>query len=141
MLVTGWDGAVRLPGSERPGRVWTAEPGEVLPGLRDLLGADAVLLRCLDEHEDPTLKFRRATLLAVHPERGWMVLEDLGQEVGWEAPAEVVEEVVRAYARMQVEAAGGRGHRRAGRHRRRDLALGGRGGSAQGRPAPDPVLL
>jgi hypothetical protein len=65
VLVAGWDGAVRLPGSEQPGRVWTAEPGEVLPGLRDLLGADAILLRCLDEHEDPTLKVQRATLLAV----------------------------------------------------------------------------
>ena len=35
-----------------------------------------------------------------------MVLDDLGLEVGWEAPLEVVEEVVRAFARMQVEAAG-----------------------------------
>jgi len=44
--------------------------------------------------------------LAVEPERGWMVLDDFGQEVGWEAPLEVVEEVARAYAGMQVEAAG-----------------------------------
>ena len=35
-----------------------------------------------------------------------MVLDDLGEEVGWEAPLEVVEEVVRTFARMQVEAAG-----------------------------------
>jgi hypothetical protein len=44
--------------------------------------------------------------LAVDPGRGWMVLDDLGVEVGWEAPVEVVEEVVRSFARMQVEATG-----------------------------------
>jgi len=44
--------------------------------------------------------------LAVEPEHGWMVLADFGREVGWEAPLEVVEEVARAYARMQVKAAG-----------------------------------
>ena len=233
------DGALCLPGTERPGRAWTAEPGQVLPGLRDLLGVDALLLRSLDEHEEPSAQVQRATLLAVpralpalpdglawagraelagpaggdaalaarvveelagsgtsqrgqpwaardwfagaerwlhealaavgrpltgpveqmqvwdlscvlraptaaghvwfkataasplfvneglvmgalaglfgdrvpapvavDPERGWMVLDDLGQEVGWEVPLEVVEEVVRAFARMQVEAAG-----------------------------------
>jgi hypothetical protein len=240
VLLERRDGALCLPGTERPGRVWTAEPGQVLPGLRDLLGTDALLLRCLDEHEEPSAQVQRATLLAVpqalaalpdglawagraelagaagdgdaalaarvveelagsgtgqrgrpwtargwfagaerwlheamaaigrpltgpveqmqvwdlscvlraptaaghvwfkataasplfvneglvmgalaglfadrvpapvavDPERGWMVLDDLGQEVGWEAPLEVVEEVVRAFARMQVEAAG-----------------------------------
>jgi hypothetical protein len=35
-----------------------------------------------------------------------MVLDDFGQEVGWEAPLEEVEEVARAYARLQVTAAG-----------------------------------
>jgi Ser/Thr protein kinase RdoA (MazF antagonist) len=35
-----------------------------------------------------------------------MVLDDLGPEIGWEAPLEVVEEVARSFARMQVEAAG-----------------------------------
>ena len=233
------DGALCLPGTERPGRAWTAEPGQILPGLRDLLGVDALLLRSLDEHEEPSAQVQRATLLAVpralpalpdglawagraelagpagddaalaarvveelagsgtsqrgqpwaargwfagaerwlhealaavgrpltgpveqmqvwdlscvlraptaaghvwfkataasplfvneglvmgalaglfgdrvpapvavDPERGWMVLDDLGQEVGWEVPLEVVEEVVRAFARMQVEAAG-----------------------------------
>ncbi|HEX3213991.1 MAG TPA: hypothetical protein VH016_15575, partial [Actinomycetota bacterium] len=240
VLLVWRDGARCLPRTERPGQVWTAEPGQVLPGLRDLLGADALLLRCLDEHEDPSARVQRATLLAepralpalpdglawagraelagaagdgdaalaalvveqlagrgagpagrpwaargwfagaerwlhdamaaigrpltgpveqvqvwdlscvlraptaagvvwfkataasplfvdegavmgalaglfgdrvpaplaVDPGRGWMVLEDLGTEVGWEAPLEVVEEVVRAFARLQVEAAG-----------------------------------
>ena len=45
--------------------------------------------------------------LAVEPERGWMVLADFGEEVGWEAPMEVVEEVAQTYARMQVEATAG----------------------------------
>jgi hypothetical protein len=44
---------------------------------------------------------------AVEPERGWMVLADFGEEVGWEAPMEVVEEVAQTYARMQVEATAG----------------------------------
>ena len=240
VLLARRDGTSRLPGSERPGRVWTAEPGQVLPGLRDLLDVDALLLRSLDEDEDPSARIKRATLLAVpralpalpdglawagraelagaagdgdaalaarvveelegrgampagrpwaargwfagaerwlhdamaaigrpltgpveqmqvwdlscvlraptaagdvwfkatpasplfvdegpvmgalarlfpdrvpaplavDPGRGWMVLDDLGSEVGWEAPPEVAEEVVRTYARLQVEAAG-----------------------------------
>ncbi|MDF2744544.1 MAG: hypothetical protein K0S88_5922, partial [Actinomycetia bacterium] len=64
VLLARRDGALCLPRSERPGQVWTAEPGQVLPGLRDLLGADALLLRCLDEHEDPSARVQRATLLA-----------------------------------------------------------------------------
>ena len=238
VLVARPDGVVRLPEAERPGRVWTADPAEVLPGLRELLGADAVVLRCLEEDEDDAARVQRATLvavpralpalpggmawagagelaggdgdaavaarvatelaaggtgvagrpwaargwfdraegwlreamaaigrpvtgpvaqvrawelscvlraptaagdvwfktnatlplfvnegvvletlsevfgdrvpvpLAVDPERGWMVLDDLGPEVGWEAPLEVVEEVARSFARLQVEAAG-----------------------------------
>ena len=238
VLVARPDGVVRLPETELPGRVWTADPSEVLPGLRELLGADAVLLRCLDEDEDDAAKVQRATLvavprglpalpdgmawagvgelaggdgdaavaarvatelgtggtgvtgrpwaargwfdqaegwlletmaaigrpvtgplaqvrawelscvlraptatgdvwfkvnatlplfvnegvvletlselfgdrvpvpLAVDPERGWIVLDDVGPEVGWEAPLEVVEEVASSFARLQVEAAG-----------------------------------
>jgi hypothetical protein len=45
--------------------------------------------------------------LAVEPERAWMVLADFGEEVRWEAPMEVVEEVAQTYARMQVEATAG----------------------------------
>jgi hypothetical protein len=239
VLVDRRDGAVRLLETERPGPVWTADPAEVLPGLRDLLGADAVLLRCLEEDEDETARVQRATViavpravpalleglawagpaelaaggdgdtalaarvaaelatggtgvagrpwaargwfaaaerwlresmaaigrpvtgpvaqartwelscilraptatgdvwfktsaalplfvnegvvltalselfgdrvpvpLAVDPERGWVVLDDVGEEVGWSASFEVVEEVARSFARMQVEAAG-----------------------------------
>jgi len=238
VLVARPDGVVRLPETELPGRVWTADPSEVLPGLRGLLGADAVLLRCLEEDTDDAARVQRATLvavpralpalpdgmawagagelaggagdaavaarvagelgtggtgvagrpwaargwfdqaegwlrdtmaaigrpvtgppaqvrawelscvlraptatgdvwfktnatlpqfvnegeiikalselfgdrvpapLAVDPERGWMVLDDVGPEVGWEAPLEVVEEVARSFARLQVEAAG-----------------------------------
>jgi hypothetical protein len=43
--------------------------------------------------------------LAVDAERGWMVLDDFGEEVGWGAPVEVAVEVARAHARLQVEAA------------------------------------
>jgi hypothetical protein len=244
VLLARRDGALTLPETERPGQVWTADPAEVLPALGELLGADALLLDCLDDHEDPAARVQRATLvavprqerapppgmawvgrdglagagaadgraavpavaaqvvealergpggdggqpwaargwfaeaegwlrstmeglgrpitgtvlqarvwrlscvlraptgdgevwfkanttsplfvnegvvmgalaglfpgqvpapLAVEPERGWMVLDDFGQEVGWEAPLEVVEEVARAYARLQVTAAG-----------------------------------
>ena len=235
VLLARRDGTQRLPEVERPGLVWTGDPGQLLPGLRDLLGTDAVLLRCLEEHEDAAARAQRATLLAVpralpalaeglawagraelagadpaaarvveeledgsaglpgrpwaargwfagaerwledamaaigrpltgpveqvrvwelscvlraptaagdvwfkanaaspllvneavvlgelaglftahvpvplavDPERGWMVLDDFGEEVGWAVPLEVVEEVARAFARMQVQATG-----------------------------------
>jgi hypothetical protein len=238
VLLARRDGVLRLPGTERPGPVWTAEAGKVLPGLRDLLGADVLLLRTLEDEDDPAARVQRATLLAVpravpalpgglawagpaelaggagdaalaarvveelagggdgpagqpwaargwfaeaeswlrdtmeglgrplvgpleqvqlwdlscvlraptaagdvwfkaamasplfvnegvvmgelarlfagrvpaplavDSARGWMVLDDLGQEIGWEAPVEVVEEVVRAYAQMQADATG-----------------------------------
>jgi hypothetical protein len=44
--------------------------------------------------------------LAVDAARGWMLLADFGQELGWDAPVELREDVVRAFARLQVEAAG-----------------------------------
>ena len=59
------DGALCLPGTERPGRAWTAEPGQVLPALRDLLGVEALRRRSLDEHAEPSAQVQRATLLAV----------------------------------------------------------------------------
>jgi aminoglycoside/choline kinase family phosphotransferase len=43
--------------------------------------------------------------LAVDPDRGWMLLADFGGELGWDAPAELREDVVRAFARLQIEAA------------------------------------
>ena len=239
VLLARRDGVLALPETERPGQVWTADPAEVLPALGELLGADALLLDCLDDHQDPAAGVQRATLLAVpreapapaqgmawvgraglagagagdaagrpggrgagarprrgrgpalggprlvrrgralaaldhgaprpaphrpvrqarvwrlscllraptgdgdvwfkanttsplfvnegvvmgalaglfpgqvpaplavEPERGWMVLADFGEEVGWEAPMEVVEEVTQTYARMQVEATAG----------------------------------
>jgi hypothetical protein len=244
VLLARRDGALVLPETERPGQVWTADPAEVLPALVELLGADALLLDCLDDDQDPAARVQRATLLAVprgarpappegmawvgraglagvaaggpatdaavaarvvealergpggdpgqpwaargwfaeaegwlrstmdglgrpvtgtvrqarvwrlscvlrapttggdvwfkanttsplfvnegvvmghlaglfpgqvpaplavEPDRGWMVLADFGEEVGWEAPLEVVEEVARTYAGMQVAAAG-----------------------------------
>src|SRR4029453_13019916 len=74
VLVARPDGVVRLPETELPGRVWTADPSEVLPGLRELLGADAVLLRCLDEDEDHAARVQRAPLVAVP--RGLPALPD-----------------------------------------------------------------
>ena len=65
VLLARRDGSQRLPEVERPGPVWTGDPGQLLPGLRDLLGTDAVLLRCLEEHEDAAARAQRATLLAV----------------------------------------------------------------------------
>ena len=244
VLLARRDGDLALPEVEHPGQLWTADPDEVLPALRELLGADVLLLDCLDQHEDPAARVQRATLLAVprgapalpegmawvgrdglaearaaggqtgdaalaarvveglergpgrdggqpwaargwfdeaerwlraamerlgrpvtgtvrqarvwrlscvlraptgdgdvwfkanttsplfvnegvvmgalarlfpgrvpaplavDPERGWMVLADFGEEVGWEVPLEVVAEVARTYARMQVETTG-----------------------------------
>ena len=92
-----WDLSCVLRAPTAAGHVWfkatAASPLFVNEGL--VMGALAGLFA--DRVPAP---------LAVDPERGWMVLDDLGQEVGWEAPLEVVEEVVRAFARMQVEATG-----------------------------------
>jgi hypothetical protein len=65
VLLARRGGELVLPQAERPGQVWTADPEEVLPALRELLGADAVLLRCLEEDEDPAARVQRATLMAV----------------------------------------------------------------------------
>jgi hypothetical protein len=53
VLLARRDGVLALPETERPGQVWTADPAEVLPALGELLGADALLLDCLDDHQDP----------------------------------------------------------------------------------------
>src|SRR5215204_1220221 len=65
VLLARRDGALVLPETERPGQVWTADPAEVLPALVELLGADALLLDCLDGRQDPAARVQRATLLAV----------------------------------------------------------------------------
>jgi hypothetical protein len=65
VLLARRDGALALPEVERPGQVWTADPDEVLPALRELLGVDAALLRCLEEAEDPAARRQRATLVVV----------------------------------------------------------------------------
>jgi hypothetical protein len=44
--------------------------------------------------------------LATDAERRWMLLEDLGPELGWDAPVEVRERVHRLFAGIQVESAG-----------------------------------
>jgi hypothetical protein len=43
--------------------------------------------------------------LARDSERCWMLLDDLGPELGWGAPPEVRESVLRLFARMQIESA------------------------------------
>src|SRR5919107_625720 len=64
VLLAHRDGRLVLPEAERPGQVWIGDPGEVLPPLRDLLAGDAVLLRCLEEVEDPAARVQRVTMLA-----------------------------------------------------------------------------
>ena len=50
--------------------------------------------------------------LAVEAGRGWLVLDDFGKELGWDVPVEVVEDVARTFARLQVEATAHVGRRR-----------------------------
>jgi Phosphotransferase enzyme family len=64
VLLARRDGALVLPEAERPGQVWLGDPGEVVAPLRELLGGDAVLLRCLEEDEDPSARVQRLTVLA-----------------------------------------------------------------------------
>lgn len=44
--------------------------------------------------------------LAVDGQRRWMLLPDLGPEIGWQAPVEVREEVLRAFAGLQIRSIG-----------------------------------
>jgi hypothetical protein len=64
VLLAHRDGALVLPEAERPGQAWLGDPGEVVAPLRELLGGDAVLLRCLEEDEDPSARVQRLTVLA-----------------------------------------------------------------------------
>jgi hypothetical protein len=64
VLLARRDGALALPEAERPGQAWLGDPGEVVAPLRELLGGDAVLLRCLEEDEDPSARVQRLTVLA-----------------------------------------------------------------------------
>jgi hypothetical protein len=43
--------------------------------------------------------------LAIDAGRGWLALADFGEEVGWEAPAEVKIEVFRRFAQLQIASA------------------------------------
>jgi hypothetical protein len=64
VLLARRDGGLALPEAERPGQVWIGDPGEIMAPLRELLGGDAVLLRCLEEVEDPSTRTQRVTVLA-----------------------------------------------------------------------------
>jgi Phosphotransferase enzyme family len=57
-------GRPALPETEHRDEVWTADATATLPALRELVGLDAVLLRCLSEQEDPSRRARLATLAA-----------------------------------------------------------------------------
>ena len=106
VLAARRDGSLVLPETERPGQVWTAEPGEVLPQLVSLLGTDAVLLRCLDEDEDEGARVQRATLLAVP-----RTLPALPLGMAWAGPGELAgasgHGAGAALAALEVELAGG----------------------------------
>jgi hypothetical protein len=73
-----------LPETELLDQVWTADAPAVLPALRELVGVDAVLLRCVSEDADRSQLVQRATLLATPREAtlfppgvGWVGREDL----------------------------------------------------------------
>src|SRR5215212_3275726 len=64
VLLARRDGDLVLPEAERPGQVFIGDPGELLPPLREQLGGDAVLLRCLEVVQDPSARVQRVTMLA-----------------------------------------------------------------------------
>ncbi|HYN18704.1 MAG TPA: hypothetical protein VEY96_11525, partial [Actinomycetes bacterium] len=117
VLAARRDGALFLPAAERPGQVWTADPDEVLADLRELLGVDAVLLRCLDQDEDPAARVQRATLLAVPlavpalpPGMAWAGRAELAGGGGDAAlAARVVEELEAGDTRAAVQPWAARG--------------------------------
>jgi hypothetical protein len=57
-------GALALPETELPAKVWTADATAVLPALRELVGFDAVLLGCVREDDDEAARVLAATLMA-----------------------------------------------------------------------------
>jgi hypothetical protein len=64
VLMVQQAGVLALPETELKAEVWTADATATLPGLRELVGVDAVLLRCVSEHEDRSARVQQATLLA-----------------------------------------------------------------------------
>ncbi|HET9557955.1 MAG TPA: hypothetical protein VFS70_12515, partial [Actinomycetota bacterium] len=77
-------GALALPETELPAKVWTADATAILPALRELVGFDAVLLGCVREHEDEAARMLAATLMATPrdaappgPGARWAGREDL----------------------------------------------------------------
>jgi Phosphotransferase enzyme family len=77
-------GRLALPETGLGDEVWTADATATLPALRELVGVDAVLLRCLREREDPSRRVRQAILVATPrelapppPGMRWLGREDL----------------------------------------------------------------
>jgi hypothetical protein len=88
-------GGLALPETELRNQVWTADATATLPALRELVGLDAVLLRCLSGREDPSRRLQQATLLAtprelapLPPGMRWVGREDLPGpgRVPWAVP-------------------------------------------------------
>ena len=85
VLLLGEAGAAALPAAELAGEVWTADAEVTATALRELVGFDVILLRSLEEHEDPTARVQRATLVAapraasppLPPGARWVGREDL----------------------------------------------------------------
>ena len=77
-------GALALPETELPAKVWTADATVILLALRALVGFDAVLLGCVREHEDEAARVLAATIMATPREAAppgpgarWAGREDL----------------------------------------------------------------
>jgi hypothetical protein len=102
-------GGSALPEAELAGEVWTADAEVTATALRELLGADTILLRSLEEHEDSAARVQRATLVAAPrdaaapppPGAGWVGRADL------DALARAGNEHAAVAARALDEPAGG----------------------------------
>jgi hypothetical protein len=84
VLLVERTGALALPETELPAKVWTADATAILPALRELVGFDAVLLGCVREHQDEAARVLAATLMATPREAAppgpgarWAGREDL----------------------------------------------------------------
>jgi hypothetical protein len=64
LLMVEQAGVLALPETKLRAKVWTADATATLPALRERVGLDAVLLRCVSEHEDPSARVQQATLVA-----------------------------------------------------------------------------
>jgi hypothetical protein len=94
LLAMRRDGLLAVPKFELPGSPWVGEPGPFTTALRDHVGLDADLLRCVRQSVDEAARSKSVTLLfAARSDAGlpdsmaWITTADVGSIADGEADA------------------------------------------------------